>query len=130
MSSSSEYPNEGYDEWLVAIAAGEGYYLECPNGHGSLPPRRLCPDCGSGDLSEVALPNAGEVETYTVTNVAAPSFEEDVPYAVAVVSFGDVAITGQLRNVDPESVDAGLVVQVDVDQAETTGDRVVVFRPR
>ena len=36
-----------YDDFLDAIEAGEGYYLECENGHGWLPPRRVCPECGS-----------------------------------------------------------------------------------
>lgn len=26
----------GYDEWIAAIDRGEGYALECANGHGSL----------------------------------------------------------------------------------------------
>src|SRR6056297_1929720 len=38
--TDTDYHDEGYDDWLDAIEDGDGYYLECENGHGSLPPRR------------------------------------------------------------------------------------------
>ncbi|PSP76493.1 nucleic acid-binding protein [Halobacteriales archaeon QS_1_68_20] len=130
MTDPSEYPNQGYDEWIDAIAAGEGYHLVCPEGHGSLPPRRICPECGAGGLAEEPLPASGEIETYSVTHVASPRFEDDAPYAIAIATFGDVAITGQVRDVSPENVDAGMVVTVDVDESATDDEPVVVFRPR
>lgn len=126
----SDVRDAGYDDLLDAIDAGEGYYLECANGHGSLPPRRACPECSSRELAEEPLPNAGEVDTYTVITVATPSFREDAPYVTAVVDFGPVSLTGHLRGVDPEAVEAGDVVGVGVEETETTGDRLVTFRPR
>lgn len=126
----SDYPDEGYDEWIDALAAGEGYYLECPEGHGSLPPRRICPDCGAGGLTQQPLADSGEIETYSVTYVAAPRFEDDAPYAIAIASFGDVRLTGQLKDVPLDAVDVGTVVTVDVVDSETSDEPVVVFRPR
>lgn len=127
---SEEYANEGYDEWLDAISEGEGYYLECAEGHGELPPRRVCPECGSTEFSEQPLPDVGEVETYTVTSVAAPSFEDDAPYAIAVVEFGPVTVTGQVEGVDHEDVEVGMTVGIDVDRRVTTDEPLVTFRPR
>lgn len=126
----SDYSNEGHDEWLDALESGDGYYLQCSNDHGSLPPRRVCPHCGDDALVQTPLPDAGEVETYTVTNVASPSFADDAPYATAIVSFEHVKLTGQLRDVDLDDVDVGMVVEPDIGRTETKGDRVVVFRPR
>ena len=127
---SDDYANEGYDEWLDAISEGRGYYLECPEGHGELPPRRICPTCGSTDLREEPLPDVGEIETYTVTSVAAPSFADDAPYVVAVVDFGPVTVTGQVKGVDPDAVEVGMTVGIDVDRRVTTDEPLVVFRPR
>jgi uncharacterized OB-fold protein len=130
MSENDDVRDAGFDDVLDAIADGEGYYLECSSGHGSLPPRRVCPECGDSDLSEEPLPESGEIDTYTVTNVATPNFTEDAPYVVAVTDFGPVRLTGQLQDVDHETVETGQVVGVDVDETATTGERLVTFRPR
>lgn len=118
-----------YDEWLDAIENGEAFYLESPAGHGSLPPRRVCPHSGSTELSREPLPEMGTIETYTVVHVAAEKFNDDTPYVSAVVDFGPVALTGILRGVDPEAVAVGDEVSVSVETRETTDDRLVVFRP-
>lgn len=125
-----EYPNGGYDDFVDAAGEGEPFYLGCPNGHGSLPPRRVCPDCGETNLAERALPQAGEIETFTVTHVASPNFSADTPYVTAIADFGPVKVTAQIRGVDPGAVDVGAVVDLDVETTATTGDPVLVFRPR
>lgn len=119
----------GYDEWLEAVGAGEAFALECPDGHASLPPRRVCPECGATDLAEVALPAEGSVETFAVMHTATPAFADDVPYVSAIAGFGPVRLTGVLRGVDPEDVSVGQAVTADVDVTETGGDPVLVFRP-
>ena len=120
----------GYDDWLDAIAEGRGYYLECPEGHGALPPRRACPDCGRTELSEEPLPEGGTVATYTVVQVATPQFEDDAPYVTAIADFGSVRLTGLLRGVEHDAVETGLRVAPDVGETETTGDRALLLRAR
>ena len=95
----------GYDDLVDALAAGEGYYLECSEGHGSLPPRLACPQCGDRDLAEAALPETG------------------------VVDFGAVRLTGQVRAA-AEDVDVGTEVAASVGETATTGDRLVTFELR
>ncbi|MFC7194287.1 Zn-ribbon domain-containing OB-fold protein [Halosimplex aquaticum] len=119
-----------YDDLLGAIEAGEGYYVECANGHGWLPPRRVCPECRSRELTETPLPDSGEVATYTTVSVATPQFSEDTPYTTAIVDYGPVRVTGLLRGVDPDDIEVGMPVGIDVGERETTGDRAIVFRPR
>jgi len=120
----------GYDDWLEAVDDGEGYYLACPEGHGSLPPRRVCPHCGSTELDQAALPAAGTVETYTVCYVGGPDFEEEEPYATAIADFGYVRLTGLVRGMDPEDVTVGMSVEARVGTNRTTGDDVLVLRTR
>ncbi|MFD1569064.1 Zn-ribbon domain-containing OB-fold protein [Halorubrum laminariae] len=123
--------NAGYDEWVDAIADGEGYALVCSNGHGSLPPRRVCPECGSTDLSREPLDATGTVETYSVVHVPAPRFADDAPYVTAIVDFGPVRVTGVVRGIDPEpnAIEAGDELEASVGTRETDGERIVVFRP-
>ncbi|MWV65157.1 nucleic acid-binding protein [Halorubrum sp. JWXQ-INN 858] len=122
----------GYDEWLAALADGQGFYLESPAGHGSLPPRRVCPHSGSTELTAEPLPEVGTLETFTVVHVPTPRFDDDAPYVTAIADFGAVRLTGVLRGVDPEAVDGidlGMAVEAGVEERETDGKRIVVLRP-
>lgn len=130
MSDFERARDGAYHDWLAAVADDESYYLECEEGHGYLPPRRICPDCGSRDLSETPLPDAGEIATYTTISVPSPSFSDDAPYVTAVADFGSVRVTGIMPDVDPEDVETGMVVGIDVGERVTTGDELVVFEPR
>lgn len=121
--------NEGYDDLLGAVADGQPYYLRCPEGHGSLPPRRVCPRCGRDGLEEAPLADTGRVETFTVVHVATPQLVEDVPYVSAIARFEPVRVTGFLRGIEPEAVTVGLEVALSVGTTETTGERVLVLRP-
>jgi uncharacterized OB-fold protein len=124
--SDDEIQNDGYDQALDAIEAGEPYCLECPNGHQSMPPRHRCPTCGEGDLEEVDMPVSGELLTYNVTHVPTPDFKEDVPYVLGVAEFGDVRLTGRVQ-ADADEVEVGLPVEVDLGESETTERPLVLF---
>jgi len=127
--SDHDHGDAGYDEWLDALADGEGYYLAAPTGEGSLPPRRVCPHTGATELTEEPLPETGTVEAATTVHVGTPSFADDTPYVTAVVDFGPVRLTGVVRGIDPEGVGPGLEVEPGVEKRETTGDPIVTFRP-
>lgn len=58
-----EQREDGYDDLLDALESEAGYCLSCPAGHGSLPPRQMCPTCGDDELSTAPLPDAGTVVT-------------------------------------------------------------------
>ena len=125
----SDTRNEGFDDFLDAVAEGEAYYLEGPEGDGSLPPRRIDPATGSRELTEELLPDTGEIVTHTQTHVASPGFADDAPFVVAVAEFGPVKVTGQMRDIDAEDVDIGQEVELGIDRSETNDERVVVFYP-
>lgn len=120
--------DDGYDSFLDALEAGDGYYYECSNGHGTLPPRRACPHCGDRELDSVALPPTGTVITYTTVSVPTPQFEGDAPYVTAIATFGPVKLTGILRNADEGDIEIGQDVAVTVEPSETTDERTITFR--
>jgi len=126
---SDDVRDAGYDDFLDAVEAGEPYYLESPSGNGWLPPREVDPQTGERELVQKDLPETGEVLTYTITNVAGPSFAEDTPYVVAIAEFGPVNITGQIRGMDHDDVEVGQEVSLRVGRNETADERVVVFEP-
>ena len=109
--------DEGYDELLDAIDAGEGYYLTCSAGHGSLPPQRVCSECGETDLQEEPLPDVGTIMTYTEIHVPSPEFTGETP-VVAIADFGPVRLTGRLLG-DADSISVGVAVSPTVDQSNS-----------
>ncbi|QDX39646.1 Zn-ribbon domain-containing OB-fold protein [Salarchaeum sp. JOR-1] len=119
--------NDGHDEFLDAVESGDGYYLECENGHGSLPPRMVCPHCGDRDLTETALPETGTIDSYTVVHVPTPAFADEAPYVTAVADFGPVRLTGRVL-ADADAVEIGDEVSASVGGADES--RSVVFEPR
>jgi len=123
--------NADHGEWLDALADGDGYALVCPEGHGSLPPRRVCPECGTTSLSREPLPDVGVVETFSVVHVPSPGFTDDTPYVTAVADFGSTRLTGVLRGVAAKSdaVEIGQRVSVTVEERETEEETLIVFRP-
>ena len=118
----------GFDEWRDAFAAEDGYYVECENGHGSLPPRRVCPDCGATEFAEAPLPETGTVAAVTTIHVAAPSFAADTPYDTVVADFGAVRLTGVV-DADTGTVEIGDEVEPAVGTSDTTGNDVLMLRP-
>ncbi|MBZ6497004.1 Zn-ribbon domain-containing OB-fold protein [Natrinema longum] len=118
-----------YDVFLDALADGRGYYYTCSNGHGTVPPRRVCPHCGDRDLERIPLPETGEIRTYSTVNVPTPAFDDDAPYVTAIASFGPIRLTGIVRGTDPTDVEIGTPVAATVEPRETTDERTVTFRP-
>ena len=121
-----EYRDDGYDDLLDAIADGAGFYLSCENGHGYLPPRRVCPDCGAADLEPTPLDGEGEVITRTVVHVPPPRFEDDAPYATLLAEFGPVRATGIVLDADA-APEVGDTVRPVVATSGTRGDRLLAF---
>lgn len=114
-----------FSAFLDAIEADKPFYLTCPEDHGAIPPQQLCHECHSQDLSRTPLPDTGDIATYTVVAVPAPRFSDDSPYVTAIADFGPVMLTGQFRDVDPDTVETGQTVQLGVGWAD--GERFVAF---
>jgi len=115
-----------YDDWLDAVEAGEPFYLECANGHGLLPPRRICPECGSRSLAERPLPATGEILTHTTVTVPAPAFADDAPYVTAIADFEGVRLTGVVA-APTDDVESGAMVSASLGETDTRGERVLTF---
>lgn len=114
----------GYDDLLDAVDDGRGYYLACTEGHGSLPPRRVCPECGDDTLTEEPLSETGTVETFTQVHVPGPRFAGETP-VVAIADFGPVRLTGRMR-AGAADVEVGARVSPTV-ATSPTGERHLAF---
>ncbi|MCU4753119.1 OB-fold domain-containing protein [Halobacteria archaeon AArc-curdl1] len=127
---SDESATTAYDDFLEGLAEGESYFLECPPGHASLPPRYACPDCGATDLEERPLPESGTVTASTVIRVPAPAFAGEAPYVLAIAEFGSIRLTGKLLEVDPdeENIEPGTPISVTTERVGE--ENIIAFRLR
>lgn len=118
-----------HEEFCRAIETGEGFYLACPDGHGSVPPHRVCPHCGAQTLTAEPLPETGRVQAATVVHVATAAFADSVPYVTAVADFGLVSLTGIVSGAT-DSVERGTEVTVGIERTEGRERPTLVFEPR
>jgi uncharacterized protein len=89
----------------------------------TFPAQTGCPRCGSNAVSEVALPRAGSVWTWTVQRFPpkAPYIAESPyePFALAYVDLGPVKVESRLRGRAIDAWKIGDAVQVVIDAAVT-----------
>ena len=79
-----------------------------------VPPRPVCPNCLSEDLSWLQLKNRGKLLTYTVIHVAPKSFQHMVPYALGIVELEPgVRLPGVIQGVKHEEIKVGMELEVD-----------------
>jgi uncharacterized protein len=69
-----------------ATQAGELRIPRCTDcGMHFMYPRPRCPHCGSANLTWVKTAGRGTLYSYVINHMAAPGWEGDVPYVIAVV---------------------------------------------
>ena len=78
-------------------------------------PRECCAQCGSFEWSWKASSGKGALFSWTVVHRALhPAFEEDVPYAIAVVELEEgVRLATRLEDVSLDNLSLGLPLRVD-----------------
>jgi uncharacterized OB-fold protein len=78
------------------------------------PPRFACPVCRrKGTLEPYKLNGRGKIVTFAITHVAPNGFEDQVPYAIAIIELEDgPRLTAQITDCDPEQVKIGGEVEM------------------
>lgn len=93
-------------------------------------PRAACPSCWSTELVWTTLSGRARLFSYLISHLAAPGFEDDVPYAIAIVELDEgpklmSSIVGVPQTPEALVLDMPLAVEF-----EARGDQVLpVFRP-
>jgi uncharacterized OB-fold protein len=107
----------------------------CPSCAGVyVPPRPGCPECRTGPMEPVALPDRGSVTAYTVVHIPFPGLTMELPFVCAWIRLdgADVPFAHLLGEVGPEDVRVGQRVEAvwvaDADLAPTW-ESVRYFRP-
>lgn len=115
-------------EFAEGIAAGDPAVRQCDDCNERwLPPRSVCPACGSSTFESVPLPTEGQVESFTSISATIPTFVDDTPYSIAFVRLDeDLALVGQWRGSDD---DLALGVTAAVDTEAVDDGYIITFAP-
>jgi hypothetical protein len=110
----------------------------CPKCQGKIfPPRDVCPYCAD-DHSQPAFHFSGRGEVFSHSTVynAPEGYEDQTPYAVALVKLEEgPLVTAQLTDVDTSDVEIGMPVEMVTRKIRTQGDEGLIiygykFRPQ
>jgi uncharacterized OB-fold protein len=112
-------------------AAGELRLQRCaPCARFFFPPQPSCPHCLGEDIAWGTLSGRARLHTYLISHVPAPGFEDEVPYAVAIVELHEGP--RMMSNiVGVESTPEALVLDMDLDVTFVRRGDIVMpsFRP-
>lgn len=91
------------------------------------PPRLVCNACRGREFTEVTLPQAGTLETFTIIRVAPTGFEDQAPYAVGVVRLGDnLKVTAQVVDCDLDTLATGQKLRLEFRKVQQDGASGVI----
>ena len=95
------------------------------------PPREVCPKCrrlSLGKMTPVKLSGRGRILETTRVHKAAPGYEMQVPYLVALVQTDEgPVVTGQVVDSPSGSVQVGAGVRMVFRRLGADGDRGVIY---
>lgn len=89
-------------------------------GKAYFPPRPFCPGCGSRNIEQFAASGRGRLHSYIINHRPPPGFEDEAPYAIAVVELHEgprlmTNITGVEQT--PEALVLDMPLEVVFEQA-------------
>ena len=85
-----------------------------------LPPKPVCPSCGSQNLTWLNVNGVGSIEAFTIVHVPPKRLAEAAPYIVAIVRFDQgPRISGRVIGTNaPEQVQVGSRVKIEFAKEE------------
>jgi uncharacterized OB-fold protein len=91
------------------------------------PPRDVCLECEAPAKELFTFTGLGEIYSYTTIYDAPAGFEQYTPYTVALVKLDEgPLLTAQLTDVDPDSVEIGLPVEMVTRKLRTDGEEGMI----
>jgi len=83
------------------------------------PPRPFCPKCGSRNVEWFTASGRGKLHSYVINHRPAPGFENEAPYAIAVVMTDEgVKMMTNIRDAEqtPEALQLDMPLEVTFEQ--------------
>jgi uncharacterized OB-fold protein len=76
------------------------------------PPRSDCYQCLSNNMEWFEVSGTGKLVTFSKLEYAPIGFQEDVPYCIALLDYGDYKVFGRIdRNLPEDEIEVGMVMK-------------------
>lgn len=91
------------NEFIDYLEKGRVMGTRCTDcGKAFFPPRADCHECLSSNMEWFEIAGAGKLVTYSKLEFAPIGFQEDVPYCIALLDYGDFKVFGRIADDVPE----------------------------
>ncbi len=92
------------NDFVEYLEQGKVMGTRCKNcGLAFFPPRADCHQCLGSNMEWFEVTGAGRLVTYSKLEYAPVGFGEDLPYAIALLDYGDYKVFGRIAGDVPES---------------------------
>jgi len=103
------------DHFVDLLDSGRVAGTRCKGcGESFFPPRADCCKCLSGEMAWFEITGTGKLISYSTLSYAPTGFEQDLPYTIALVEFGDnLRLFGRLsKEIRAEEITIGMNLRV------------------
>ena len=106
------------NDFIDYLEDGKVMYTHCKKcGADFFPPRADCAGCLSSDMEWREVSGTGKLVSYSQLKYAPVGFDEDLPYSIAMLDYGDYQVFGRLdNNLDLKEVAIGMAMTTAVNE--------------
>jgi len=91
------------NDFIDYLEKGKVMGTRCKDcGRVFFPPRADCHQCFAGNMEWSEITGTGKLVTYSKLEFAPIGFQEDVPYCIALLDYGDYKVFGRIASDLPE----------------------------
>ena len=85
---------------------------ECGTVH--FPPRADCAECLSSDIEWFEVTGTGKLVSFSKLMYGPVGFEEDLPYSIALLDYGDYKVFGRIsKDIPDEQLEIGMAMKTE-----------------
>jgi uncharacterized protein len=117
------------NDFIDYMEKGKVMYTRCKDcGLVFFPPRADCYQCLTSNMEWLEVSGNGKLISYSKLEYAPVGFEDDLPYSIALLDYGDYKVFGRIASDIPdEKIQVGMEMKTEVNNLPN-GQLNYVFR--
>ncbi|MEJ2156592.1 MAG: zinc ribbon domain-containing protein [Desulfobacteraceae bacterium] len=106
------------NDFIDHLEDGKVMHTRCNScGANYFPPRADCAECLSSDMAWREVTGTGKLVSYSRLQYAPVGFDEDLPYSIAMLDYGDYQVFGRFdKDLDMAKVKIGMSMTTVVNE--------------